>query len=79
MADPTEQPPETLPDYPGVMLSAEGLKTFIQELANMYTTGTTPDAIDIIGEHIYTMLDNELRVGGYGNREDIQTLSLIHI
>ena len=75
MADPTEKPPDTLPNYPqGVMLSAEGLKTFIQELANMYTTGTTPDAIDIIGEHIYTMLDNELRVGGYGNREDIQTM-----
>ena len=68
-------PPDTSPEYPqGVMLSAEGLKTFIQELANMYTTGTTPDAIDIIGEHIYTMLDNELRVGGYGNREDIQTM-----
>lgn len=68
-------PPDTSPEYPqGVMLNAEGLKNFIQELANMYPTGATLEAIDIIGEHIYTVLNNEFRAGGYGTREDIQTM-----
>tara|TARA_B100001996_G_scaffold364167_1_gene332963 strand:- start:290 stop:1996 length:1707 start_codon:yes stop_codon:yes gene_type:complete len=76
MADPTEQPPGTLPDYPqGVMLSAEGLKTFIQELADLYIAGGYEASA--IGDEIYEVFNNSRTRaggGGFGTREEIIAL-----
>jgi len=74
MADPTEQPPGTLPNYPGVMLSAEGLKTFIQELADFYIEGGYEASA--ISDEIYEVFNNSRTRGGggFGTREEIIAL-----